>query len=61
MEMVNVYNKETGALIWNGENDQVPQSLQTGDPISFVEDAYVVEEIVGNGGDRTIYVRHQKM
>ncbi|MGZ4113418.1 MAG: hypothetical protein ACXVP5_13345 [Tumebacillaceae bacterium] len=59
--MVNVYNKETGALIWNGADDQVPHSLQAGDPISFVEDAYVVEEIEGSGGDRTIYVRHHKL
>ena len=56
--MIRVYNKETGALIWNGADDQVPQGVQVGDEISFVEDTYKVEEIAGEGGDRNLFVRH---
>lgn len=58
--MVRVYNKETDALIWDGADDQVPHSLQAGDPISFVEDEYVVEEVRGQGSERTIFVRHHQ-
>lgn len=59
--MIRVYNKETGALVWDGADDQVPHSLQVGDPISFVEDTYVVEEVQGQGNERTIFVRHREV
>lgn len=56
--MVKVYNKETGALIWNGADDQVPTAVGIGDEISFVEDTYVIEEIKPDGGDMALFVRH---
>ena len=56
--MIRVYNKETGAKIWDGADDQVPQGVQVGDEISFVEDMYKIEEITGQGEDRNLFVRH---
>jgi hypothetical protein len=59
--MGKVYNKETGALFFDGAADQAPSRLQIGDQISFVEDVCVVEDIRADGGDLAMFVGHMKM